>query len=248
MSRPRLISALCLAAALWHRAAVAEIPAATQCDLPADLVAPEHPLPRIVPRLQPGGRLDVLALGSGSLLGLRGGVEGSVPAYMVEALRAAVPGATIRLTIWGARAATAAEMDAALRKALAAHPYQLVIWQTGTVEAVRKEAPADFDKTLRDGAAAVEGAQASLLLIDVPFSRLLESNSDLQPYRDVLARLADLGHVTLFRRYDLMRHWADSGEIDLEAAGKNERNRTAVRLRACLGQALAKLLLAERRS
>ncbi len=235
-----------LAVLIAHGVAATEPPPPPACDVPADLVAPSQPLPRLGRSLRPGGDLEVLALGSGSLLGPRGGIDGSVPDRMVEALRATIPGATVRLTLHGARAETAAEMLLVMRKELAAHPYQLVIWQTGTVEAVRQLPPARFRDTLTQGASAATGAGADLVLIDVPYSRLLENHSDLQPYRDVLRDVATQGDTALFRRYDLMRHWAKDGLIDLEAAGKAERNRTAERLRACLGQALARLVLAAR--
>jgi hypothetical protein len=246
MIRSAFWLAAALAALLTHGVAAAEPAATAACDVPPDLVAPAHPLAQLGRALQPGGRLDVLALGSGTLLGLRGGIEGSVPEHMLESLRAAAPGVTFRLTLHGARAATATEMLAAMRRELAAHPYQLVLWQTGTVEAVRKLAPAQFRETLAQGTGVAAAAGAEVVLIDVPFSRLLENNSDLQPYRAAMQDLAGHGEAALFRRYDLMRHWAETGAIDIEAADRGERNRTADRLRSCLGQALANLVLAGR--
>ena len=235
--------AVALAVLLAHGARAAE-PPPVACDTPPKLVAPEHRLPQLARALEPGGRLDILAIGSGTLLGQRGGVEGSVPEHMVDDLRSLLPGATIRLTLHGARAATAAEMLAALRKELGTHPYQLVLWQTGTVEAVRKLPPAQFRETLADGITATATAGADLVLIDMPFSRLLEDHSDLQPYRDVMQDLAAHSDIALFRRYDLMRHWSESGAIDLESAAKGERGTMAGRLRTCLGQALARLVQA----
>jgi hypothetical protein len=234
-------------AAFWpHGMTAAEMAPAVACDVPADLVAAGHPQAQLARALAPGGRLDILALGSGTLLGARGGVDGSVPEHMVETLRAAAPGAAIHLTLHAARAETAAAMLAAMRKELAAHTYQLVLWQTGTVEAVRKLPPAMFRDTLAEGTVAADAAGAGLVLVDVPYSRLLEDNADLQPYRDAMQDVAGRGDTALFRRYDLMHFWAKSGAIDIEAAGKGDRNRTAERLRTCLGQALAKLVLAAR--
>ncbi len=240
--------AAALAAFLAYRVVAAEPPSAAACDVPADLVAPTQALAHLGRSLRPGGNLEVLALGSGTLLGPRGGIDGSVPDQMVEALRAATPGATVHLTLHGARAETAAEMVVVMRKELAAHPYQLVLWQTGTVEAVRKLPPERFRATLVEGTSAATAAGADVVLIDVPYSRLLETNSDLQPYRDVMRDVAAGGDTALFRRYDLMRLWAEGGVIDMEAAGKAERKRTAARLRACLWQALARLVLAARAS
>jgi hypothetical protein len=248
MNRLSFLGLALLAAMLTCDGSAADRPGALACDVPPDLVTPARELANLRQWLQPGRRLDVLALGSGSLLGLRGGVDGSVPSHMVDVLRAAAPGATVRLTLHAARAETTAEMLVALRKELVAHPYQLVLWQTGSVEALRKSPPAEFAKLLADGAAMVAAAGADLVLIDVPFSRLLEDNADLQPYRAAIQDLASHDAVALFRRYDLMRHWAETGELDIEAARKRERTDTADRLRACLGQALATLVLARRGS
>jgi hypothetical protein len=50
--------------------------------------------------------------------------------------------------------------------------------------------------------------------------------------------------VPVFPRYDLMRAWAESGELDLESSARRDRRRTADELRACLGAALARMLAA----
>jgi hypothetical protein len=50
--------------------------------------------------------------------------------------------------------------------------------------------------------------------------------------------------VTLFHRFELMRNWADRGTIDLERAAPSERKATNMHLHACLGRALARMVLA----
>jgi hypothetical protein len=247
MIRPTLWFAATLAALPAPAVAAAAPPPPTAaCEVPADLVAPAQPLRNLGGSLQPGGRLDVLAIGSGTLLGPRGGVDGSVPDHMLKALHDTAPGVGLYLFLHGARAETATAMLAAMRKEFSTHSYQLVLWQTGTVEAVRKLPLAQFRDTLGEGAAAAAAAGADLVLIDVPYSRLLEDNADLLPYRAAMQDLADAGKAALFRRYDLMRHWAETGVLDMEAAGRHEQHNTADRLRTCLGDALAKLVLAAR--
>jgi hypothetical protein len=51
--------------------------------------------------------------------------------------------------------------------------------------------------------------------------------------------------VALFHRTALMRDWAETGAIDLERTPKADRPAAATRLHACLGRALATLLLAD---
>jgi acyl-CoA thioesterase I len=189
------------------------------------------------------GQLDVLAIGSGTVLGARGRAEGSFADRMAQELRAAAPGAAVRLTVQGERGMTAALMLATLRRDLAGRKYQLVVWQTGTVEAVRKLPPEEFARTLDDGAAAVSAAGAELVLVDPQFSRMLQNHANLAPYREAMQAVAERHHALLFRRFALVRHWAESGELDLEAAPGPDRVKTAALLNTCLGESLARVVL-----
>jgi acyl-CoA thioesterase I len=212
------------------------------CDAPAALLTPDEPLPHVMSALQAGGRVDVLAVGSASLLGPRESVDGSVPDRMVQQLHAAFPAANIRLTMRAERAETATDMLAVLKRELAAHPYQLVLWQSGTVEALRKQPAEQFRATLAAGAGLATAARADLVVIDLPFSRLLDKTADLEPYRAAFRDVAAQPGVVLFPRYDLMRNWSDSGELDLESSARRERRHTADELRDCLGAALAHMI------
>ncbi len=49
--------------------------------------------------------------------------------------------------------------------------------------------------------------------------------------------------VVLFHRFDLMRDWAESGALDLERADPAGRPAMSVRLHACLGGAMAHMLM-----
>jgi acyl-CoA thioesterase-1 len=236
--------ALGLAGSPGH-AALAAPPA---CAMPEDLLRPEEPLPHARAALQPGERLDILALGSGSLLGPHGGLEGSLPDLMAKALRAAVPGASVNVTMRAEQAETASDMLVALKRELAEHHYQLVLWQTGTVEALRrKPTPEQFRQTLITGAQAATAAGADLVLIDLPYSRILQQRAELAPYQDAIAAVAALPDVLRFPRYALMNAWAESGQLDLENTPKPERRRAGEKLRDCLGRALAQMVAAATR-
>ncbi len=218
------------------------------CGVPTSLTLTSRPMAHLAAVLHHGDRLDVLAIGSASLLGRHGGPEGSLPDDMIQALHAFAPGVAMHLTLRAARAEPAADMLATLSHELAAHSYQLVLWQTGTVEALRRQPPDQFRRTLADGVAAATAAGADVVLIDPPYSRLLANSVDPDPYRAALTEAALRSGVMLFPRYALMRAWADDGEIDLEKSARQDRRRTADRLRACLGHALAQMLDAATRS
>jgi len=214
------------------------------CPAPAALTTAGLPLGAVRAALRPGGHLEILAVGSGSILGPPPGeVFDSFPYRLAQALKGAAPGAEIVLSLYGGRGLTAASLAATLDQMLAARPAQLVLWQTGTIEALRQLPPPALAHALDEGAARVRASGAALILIDPPYSRFLRMHADLAPYEAVLRGAATLPGVMLFPRFDLMRGWAKGGGIDLERVGRAERRAEARRLQACLGRALAQQVL-----
>ena len=211
--------------------------------IPGDVGA-APPLVHVRAALKAGGRLDVLAVGSGTVLGPEAThPEASFPYRMAQAIRAAAPQTTVVLTLRGGRGLTAEEMLSLLDSALAEHAYQLVLWQTGTVEAVHGLPVEALSRALGSGAERVRTAGADLVLIDPQFSRFLRANANLRPYEAALTQAAGLPGVTLFHRFDLMHAWVDQGGVDLERAERDQREKTADELHLCLGRALARMVL-----
>jgi acyl-CoA thioesterase-1 len=221
------------------------------CEMPADLITPSDPLSHVAAALTSRDTLSVLALGSGSTVGESGGSngpayrspEGAFPYKMLSALQAMQPSAHFQLTVKGGRNMTADAMLLILQQELAGHHYDLVLWQTGTVEAVHGLRPDGLRDVLQQGAEAVEQAKADLVLIDPQFSRFLRANADLSPYETILQQMTGNDGVTLFHRLDLTQTWVGTGQIDLERVSRDQRDKTIVLLNECLGQALARFIL-----
>jgi hypothetical protein len=222
--------------------------------MPTELTTPADKLSHVAEALAKNRALDILALGSGSTVGDSGGSGGPALAYhapdaaypykMLAALQTMRPAEQFRITVKGGRNMTAETMLPILQDALAAQHYDLVLWQTGTVEAVHGSRPDSLHGVLDDGAEAAAKAQADLVLIDPQFSRFLRANADLSPYQTVMQQMTALPDVTLFHRFDLTQAWANSGQIDLERVTREERDKTILLLNACLGEALARYILA----
>jgi hypothetical protein len=240
---------LTLAGPAWSQAQPDRV-----CDMPTELTTPSEPLVHAAAALTAKNSLDILALGSGSTVGQSGGSNGpamishtpgkAFPYWMVDALHAMRPALRVNLTVQGGRNLTADAMLPILRQELAAHHYDVVLWQTGTVEAVQGLRPDVLRGVLQDGADAVEAANADLVLIDPQYSRFLRANADLSPYETVMAQTAITPAVTLFHRFDLTQGWVNSGQIDVERVGREQRDTTIELLHDCLGQAIARYLLA----
>ncbi|MDQ2765280.1 MAG: hypothetical protein M3Y22_17930 [Pseudomonadota bacterium] len=203
------------------------------------------PLPHLAAGLR-AGRLSILAVGSArSFMQPQRGPSSApdIPWQMAQALKSAYPGLQISLTGRGGRGLTASDMVRIIRAELRARPYQLVLWQTGTVEAVRNIQPDDFTDSLLQGIDAVGARGADLVFIDQQYSRFLEGNTDLDPYRRALERVATWPGVALFRRFALMRNWSSNGRLDLELAAPGARRALVARLHTCLGVLLARFIV-----
>jgi phage terminase large subunit-like protein len=171
--------------------------------------------------------------------------QAGIPWQAARALEAAVHGLHVDVTVIGRHGESAADLLAQMRLELRHKAYRLVLWQTGTIEAVDEQPPEDFYQTLADGAAAANAAGADLVLIDPQYSRFLTANANVEPYLAALKAAAALPGVGLFHRFDIMHDWADDGSIDLENAPKADRQAIRARLHGCLGRELARELLEE---
>ena len=250
LNRPGALSRFtfaCLGGALLVSLAAGAGPAAAAptCDGPASAVTADEKLPSVAVGLRPGGNFRILALGSGSLAatGADGQPQPSFPASMLANLRQAIPDSHIELTQLGLRRAKAADMLATLRAELERGQYGLVIWQTGTVEAMDRTRVESFAAALTDGAEAIRRAGADLVLVDPAFSRVLQNRANPAPYIQALASLAAGPGIVQFRRYELTMGWVQRQDLDLERANPQARGTIAANLAQCVGTALARFVL-----
>jgi hypothetical protein len=220
------------------------------CGAPEEFLTTDESLSQLAAKIAAGGPVDILAVGSATTVGsvTASGQQsasqgGSFPWHLVHALHAALPSIDFRLTVRGGRGMTAEEMLPLIETALKQQRYPLVLWQTGTVEAVRGLQPDGMLDVLHTGAEYVRDAGGDLVLIDPQFSRFLRANTDLDPYENVMQQVATMPGVTLFHRFELMRSWANDGIIDLERTPKADRDKALDELNTCLGKALARFVL-----
>lgn len=220
------------------------------CGAPDEFVTADESLSQFSQAVTAGGVVNVLAVGSATTVGsvnaagLNSAAEGGAfPWQMIRALHAAIPSVTFDLTVRGGRGMTAEDMLPLIDGALQHQHFALVLWQTGTVEAVRGLQPDGLLDILHTGAAHIRDAGGDLVLIDPQFSRFLRANTDLDPYENVMQQVATMPGVVLFHRFDLMRTWANEARLDLEHTAKADRDKALDELNGCLGRALAQFVL-----
>lgn len=234
-----LLVVLLIISAWPFRTGVAQA-ANAQCPEAADYVSPDSSLNHFADAIRSGHPVNILALGSASFAMTE---EGGFLAQTMQALHAARPDVVFRLTVKVHRGITAQDMLADLKQVLEERHYALVLWQTGTVDAVQDLQIDQFADALQEGAQLITARDGNLVLIDQQFSRFLRANTDLSPYTEAMEAVAALPGVVLFHRFGLMHSWVHAHAIDLERAPAGQQAATVALLHHCLGQSLSTFLL-----
>jgi hypothetical protein len=136
---------------------------------------------------------------------------------------------------------TAEEVDATLVKLVEAKRPTLVVWQTGTVDAMRSIDPDDFRSAVDEGVVALQNAGTDVVLVNLQYSPRTETMISAPPYLDNMRVVAQQHDVPLFDRFAIMRHWNDAGDFDLFSTTHGAE--LAKRVHACLGRALTKFVI-----
>jgi len=117
----------------------------------------------------------------------------------------------------------------------------LVIWQTGTVDAMRSIDPDDFRSAVDEGVVALQKAGADVVLINPQYSPRTETMISVPPYIDNMRAVAQEHEVPLFDRFGIMHQWNDQGDFDLFSTTHGID--LAKRVHDCLGRALSKFII-----
>jgi hypothetical protein len=215
---------------------------AEECDVPDSLIAAETDLARVADEIKSHHRLDISVVGSGSsVLAGPDGPRFAYPAQLEQALRERLPGSEIKVTPHIQSKQTSAEMVTALPKILAEDQPVLVIWQVGTVDAMRGVETEDFRGSLDQGIDAIAAANANVILMNMQYSPRTESMLNVSAYADVMRWVAEQRGIVLFDRLGIMHYWSDAGVFDLYTPTNSYA--MARRVHECIGRALASQII-----
>lgn len=241
-----LIVAAALSAAAPARAEEAQAQAQqaqTQavCDVPDSMLQSESVLPKVAEIIKSGRTMDILVIGSRSST-IGASEDFAYPARLQAALREQLPSSmavNVSVELQARKAADEVVKD--LPALLAAKKPALVIWQTGTVDAMRSVDPDDFRGAVDDGIAAMRSAGADVVLMNLQYSPRTETMISVPPYLDNMRAVAQEHDVPLFDRFAIMRHWQDQGDFDLFSTSHGLD--LARRVHDCLGRALSQFVI-----
>ncbi len=212
-----------------------------ECRVAAQQIERDFPL-RQVTRALTAKRLDVLVVGAGSSqLPGPNGVKNAYPARLQVALAAKLPGVAVKVATDVKVRRTAGDMVKTLAPALAAAKPALIVWQTGTVDAMQSVDTDQFSAALDRGINIARSAGADVILINSQYSPRTELMIALGTYAENMRWVALQQEVPVFDRFSIMKLWADLGTFDLYSPAK--KLDTAERVHDCIGRLLADLVI-----
>jgi lysophospholipase L1-like esterase len=206
------------------------------CDVPGYLLFGESALNRVSAAVKETQQLDIAIIGTGS--STLAGPEGKAyPASLEAALKARLPNVTVRVSTHAAPRQTAAMMSEEIKKLVQDQRPTLIVWQTGTVDAMRGIEPDDFGSTLNETIEQIQAAGTDVVLMNMQYSPRTESMIAVGPYAENMLWVSQQRSVPLFDRLGIMRHWSDIGAFDFYTPTRTFG--IAQKVHECVGRALA---------
>ena len=214
--------------------------AAPSCDVPAYLLTTESTLPKVAEAIKTGHSLDILVVGSRSST-INTSEASAYPGRLQATLKEKLPSTAVNLSVEIQAKKTAEEVASGLVKLVEGKKPTLVIWQTGTYDAMRSIDPDDFRGAVGEGVAALQNAGTDVILMNLQYSPRTETMISAPPYLDNMRVVAQQHDVPLFDRFAIMRHWNEQGDFDLFSTSHGVE--LAKRVHDCLGRALSKFVI-----
>jgi hypothetical protein len=236
----RALIALVLAASAVAGQGLAADP--PSCAVPNNLLFVDNNLTRVAAAVGKQHQLAIAVLGTGSsMLAGADGASLAYPARLEAALNQRLSKISVQVSTHVKNGQTADIMRRNMKDVLVGEKPNLVIWQTGTVDAIRRVELDEFRAALENGVEALQAGGSDVMLMNMQYSPRTESMIPVGPYVDQMRAVAQQRDIPLFDRFAVMRFWSDEGAFDFYAAGKD--NGLAQRVHDCLGRAIGALVI-----
>src|SRR5207249_4318358 len=208
-----------------------------QCNVPPELMRVEDTLPHVNERLRAGGPVKIVAIGGASTTGAAAGSPDlAYPHRLQEMLGRWYPGIPITVVNKGVPRQTAHQMLERFPSDVVAEDPVLVLWETGTTDAVRGVEIEDFTAALQSGIDELKTRSIDIMLVDMQFSRSTVTVIDFEGYLNALHRVGDVNNVYVFPRFEMMRYWSEQNVFNFDGVSRDERASLAASVYECIGR------------
>jgi hypothetical protein len=212
------------------------------CAVPDYLLFGGSHLNRVSGAISKQRQLTIVVLGTGSsALAGPDGPRSAYPARLEAALTQRLSGIPVKVVPLVRSRQTGDVLSKGMGKLLTDEKPDLVIWQAGTIDAMRRVDLDGFRSALEEGIDTIHKRGSDVILMNMQYSPRTESMISVGPYADLMRVVALHRNVPLYDRLGIMRHWSEVGAFDLYAAGKD--NVLAQRVHNCIGRTIAALII-----
>jgi len=212
------------------------------CFVASNLVQADFALPHAAAAIAEK-RLNVSVIGSASstLPAAAGGAEKAYPARLEAELTRRLPGIAVKVAAHTQTRETATDMVKTLRQVLKDEKPDVVVWQTGTVDAMLSVDPDQFQWALGRGLDALHEGKADGVFMNMQYSPRTDSMVAMGAYLDAMRFIAVQREILLFDRLGVMNAWNEMNVFDLSAATK--KSEIAEQVHDCIGRLLSRLIV-----
>ena len=163
------------------------------------------------------------------------------PAKLEAVLRKKLPDVTVKVISQVRPRQTAQEMAQGFSKLIRDEKPSLIVWQTGTADAILGVSAEDFQATLEEAVDKLHAGGADVVFMNMQYSPRTDAVLPTEAYGEALRWVGLERGVNLFDRQAVMRQWSELGTFDLLTATKSLD--TAAQVHDCIGQLLASLIV-----
>jgi lysophospholipase L1-like esterase len=176
-------------------------------------------LPHVARKLASGEPVTIVAFGSSSTAGYgSSSPEFTYPNRLAAQLHRKYPKADITVINRGRGGDDAPQMMARLQSEVIDMKPDLVIWQVGTNAVLRNLDPDEIAQLVQEGVARLQAIGADIVLVDPQYSpRVTEHQEGASKMIKLLGKVAQLRHVGVFPRFEVMRQWHESQAMPIDS-------------------------------
>ena len=208
---------LLMAACLTASAQTAPPPLSPQCEAPGADISTTAPLPHLAEKLEKGGRVRILAIGSSSTYGIGASSRRKTyPAQLRGILESTLKGTEAVITNRGVSGEVAQTTADRLRTEVALEKPDVVLWQLGTNDALARVPPHDFERTVVSTLEWLKSADIDVVLVGLQYTPQFVRDDNYFAIREALLRAAAAQNVLYVRRYDAMQFIARNNPASAE--------------------------------
>ncbi len=192
-------------------------PLSPQCEAPGADISTNAPLTRLAKKLETGGKLRILAIGSSSTYGIGASSHRKTyPAQLRGILENSLQGAEAVIINRGVSGEVAQTTADRIRTEVALEKPDVVLWQVGTNDALARVPPQDFERTIISTVEWLKSANIDVVLVGLQYTPQFARDENYFAIREALRRAAAAENVLYVRRYDAMQFIARNNPGNVE--------------------------------